>query len=98
MQYTVVKCRPTTISAILPIATVACFQWLLVIELMSRTGKPLSELVAERIAAYPSSGEVNFRLEDPQASIAKVIAAFEGTAEGRDETDGISLIFRGLAL
>jgi len=67
--------------------------WLLVIELMSRTGKPLSELVAERIAACPSSGEVNFRLEDPKASIAKVIAAFEGTAEGRDETDGISLSF-----
>ena len=67
--------------------------WLLVIELMSRTGKPLSKLVTERIAAYPSSGEVNFRLDDPKASIAKVIAAFEGTAEGRDETDGISLSF-----
>ncbi len=67
--------------------------WLLVIELMSRTGKPLSELVSERIAAYPSSGEVNFRLDDPKASIAKVIAAFEGLAEGRDETDGISLSF-----
>ena len=63
------------------------------IELISRTGKTLSELVAERIAAYPSSGEVNFRLEDPKASIAKVIAAFEGIAEGRDETDGISLSF-----
>ena len=64
-----------------------------VIELMSRTGKPLSELVSERIAAYPSSGEVNFRLDDPKASIAKVIAAFDGLAEGRDETDGISLSF-----
>ena len=54
--------------------------WLLVIELISRTGKPLSELVVERIAAYPSSGKVNFRLEDPKASIAKVIATFDGTA------------------
>ena len=53
---------------------------LLMIELRSCTGKLLSELVAERIAAYPSSGEVNFRLEDPKASIAKVIAAFERTA------------------
>jgi phosphomannomutase len=53
---------------------------LLMIELRSRTGKLLSELVAERIAAYPSSGKVNFRLEDPKASIAKVIAAFERTA------------------
>ena len=53
---------------------------LLVLELISRTGKPLSELVVERIAAYPSSGKVNFRLEDPKASIAKVIATFDGTA------------------
>jgi phosphomannomutase len=53
---------------------------LLMIELRSHTGKLLSELVAERIAAYPSSGKVNFRLEDPKASIAKVIAAFERTA------------------
>ena len=53
---------------------------LLMIELRSRTGKLLSELVAERIAAYPSSGKVNFRLEAPKASIAKVIAAFERTA------------------
>ena len=67
--------------------------WLLVIELMSRTGKPISELVAERIAAYPSSGEVNFRLNDPKASIAKVVAAFAGSAAERDETDGISLSF-----
>ena len=67
--------------------------WLLVIELMSRTGKPISELVAERIAAYPSSGEVNFRLNDPKASIAKVVAAFAGSAADRDETDGISLSF-----
>jgi phosphomannomutase len=53
---------------------------LLTIELRSRTGKLLSELVAERIATYPSSGKVNFRLEAPKASIAKVIAAFERTA------------------
>jgi len=67
--------------------------WLLIIELMSRTGKPMSELVAERIAAFPSSGEVNFRLHDPKASIAKVVAAFEGVADDRDLTDGISLSF-----
>ena len=67
--------------------------WLLVVELMSRTGKPLSELVAERISAFPSSGEVNFRLKDPKASIAKVVASFEGDATQRDDTDGISLSF-----
>ena len=67
--------------------------WLLVIELMSRTGKPLSQLVAERMAAFPSSGEVNFRLDDPKASIAAVLANFEGDAVARDDMDGISLSF-----
>jgi phosphomannomutase len=33
--------------------------WLLVVELLSVSGKPLSELVAERQAAYPVSGEIN---------------------------------------
>lgn len=39
------------------------------------------------------SGEVNFRLKDPKASIAKVVASFEGDATQRDDTDGISLSF-----
>ncbi len=33
--------------------------WLLVIELMSKSGKSLSELVNERMAAFPASGEIN---------------------------------------
>ncbi|MEB3733217.1 hypothetical protein ULF88_01645 [Halopseudomonas pachastrellae] len=33
--------------------------WLLVAELLCVKGKPLSELVDERIARFPSSGEIN---------------------------------------
>ena len=33
--------------------------WLLVTELTSHKGKKLFELVAERIALFPSSGEIN---------------------------------------
>src|SRR5699024_5934979 len=33
--------------------------WLLVAQLMCATGKPLSELVAERVTAFPASGEIN---------------------------------------
>jgi len=67
--------------------------WLLVAELVGRAGKPLSELLSDRIAAFPSSGEINFRLEDPDAAIARVEAAFADQTPARDETDGLSLAF-----
>ena len=41
--------------------------WLLVLEMMSSAGKPLSELVGERMARFPASGEINRRLPDPEA-------------------------------
>jgi phosphomannomutase len=59
-------------------------------ELVSRKGA-LADLVAERRAAFPSSGEINFHLEDPKAAIAAVRAAYEPGAKGIDETDGIGL-------
>lgn len=39
--------------------------WLLVLELMSVTGRKLSEMVAERIAKFPCSGEINSKVDDP---------------------------------
>ncbi len=65
--------------------------WLLVAELMSRKGKALSELVSERIALFPSSGEINSKLADPQAAIDRVLGAYQSDAVGVDHTDGISL-------
>lgn len=62
--------------------------WLLVAELVSRHG-PLAGLVAHRKAAFPSSGEINFTLEDPQAAIVRVQAAFEPEAMAIDEMDGL---------
>lgn len=67
--------------------------WLLVAELISRKGQPLDALLAQRIAAYPSSGEINFRLDDPDAAIARVLARFADQAVARDDMDGISLEF-----
>ena len=51
--------------------------WLLVTELMSHKGKKLSELVAERIALFPSSGEINSTLDNPQAAIDRILAIYE---------------------
>ena len=67
--------------------------WLLVIGLLSAKNKQLSELVAERIEAFPSSGEINNRLADPDASIKRVLAAFEKDAIHIDKTDGIGMEF-----
>ena len=67
--------------------------WLLVAELMCVKQQPLSALVAERIAAYPSSGEINFTIARPQAKLAEILARYQPQAEQLDTTDGISLAF-----
>lgn len=67
--------------------------WLLVVELMGRSGQKLSELVAERRALFPSSGEINFHVDDVAAARQRVEAEFADQALSRDETDGLSLAF-----
>jgi phosphomannomutase/phosphomannomutase/phosphoglucomutase len=67
--------------------------WLLVTELMSSTGKPLSSLVGDREAAYPCSGEINYRVDDAAAALRKVEEHFANQNPAIDCTDGISLEF-----
>ncbi|HIH0800639.1 phosphomannomutase CpsG [Vibrio cholerae] len=67
--------------------------WLLVAELLSVKNMKLSETVSERIAAYPSSGEINSKLENPKEAIERVLDAYKTEALVCDETDGISLEF-----
>jgi phosphomannomutase len=67
--------------------------WLLVLEMMSKSGKPLSDLVAARVERYPTSGEINRRLDDPRAALAKIKSHYGGEALSIDETDGVSLEF-----
>ncbi len=65
--------------------------WLSVLEEMSFTGKPLSALVAAMQAAYPASGEINRRLDDPDAALARVEKKYGPLAREIDRTDGISM-------
>ena len=67
--------------------------WLLVIEMMSRERKPLSELVGERMAKFPASGEINRTLSDPAAAIAAVEEKYCHGAVSIDHTDGLSIAF-----
>ncbi len=67
--------------------------WLLVTGLMSDSGKPLSQLVAERVAAFPCSGEINRRVDDAKVTLARVEKAYLDSALSVDRTDGLSLTF-----
>ena len=67
--------------------------WLLVMELITRSGKPLSALVDEMVEAYPSPGEINRKIVDPAAAIQRVREHYEDSALLVDETDGISMEF-----
>ena len=69
--------------------------WLLTIELLSTTGKSLSDLVTGYIAAYPSSGELNFRLttHDAPTIIKDIEAKFSVDNPVKSVLDGLSLDF-----
>ena len=66
---------------------------LLVAELVSRAGRPLSALVEERMAAFPASGEINRQLDDPPAVLAAIEARYAADAVAVDHTDGLSMEF-----
>ena len=64
---------------------------LLVAGLVARAGVPLSALVGEMRARFPSSGEINFAVADKARAIARVEAALGPQARGVDRLDGLSL-------
>jgi phosphomannomutase len=67
--------------------------WLLVAGIISVTGKPLSTLVAERIALFPCSGEINREVRDPEAVLSAIRTRYAPAAVAVDETDGLSFEF-----
>ena len=67
--------------------------WLLVMELISSSGRPLSDLVRAMVEAYPSPGEINRTIADPAKAIRQVKQHYEAEALVIDEIDGISMEF-----
>ena len=67
--------------------------WLLIAELVSRSGRSLCDLVEDRVAAFPSSGEINFCVDDAHAALGKMLDAYQELATSVDYTDGVSLTF-----
>jgi phosphomannomutase/phosphomannomutase/phosphoglucomutase len=67
--------------------------WLLIVELMSLSGKSLAELVGKRMQLFPASGEINRRLDDPRAAIRRAEERYRHEALRVDRTDGLSMEF-----
>jgi len=67
--------------------------WLLVAELLGRSGRSLADLLTEARRAFPSSGEINFRVDDIDAAMTRVTSALGGEALQEDHLDGLSLSF-----
>ena len=71
--------------------------WLLVLAIMSESGKSLSQLVGERQRLYPASGEINREI-NPQMGTTKAVLArtqqhYQARARITDFTDGLSMEF-----
>ena len=67
--------------------------WLLIVGLMSSRDKSLAELVDERIAMFPASGEINRRLRNPKMVIETIETRYIRDSETVDYTDGLSMEF-----
>ncbi len=67
--------------------------WLLVVELLSVSGKSLSQMVDDRMRAFPCSGEINSKVSDPKALLKNIETRYQQLATEIDHIDGLSMSF-----
>jgi len=67
--------------------------WLLLLSHMSRTRCALSELVSDMRRAHPSSGELNFRVANPDRAISDIEQRYRAASIDIDRLDGLSMAF-----
>ncbi|MBP1475467.1 phosphomannomutase CpsG [Frateuria sp. MAH-13] len=68
--------------------------WLLIAERLSRMEMPLAQMVEQRIAAYPCSGEINFEVADAAAVVGRLQDRYATMPSAVvDHTDGLSVDF-----
>lgn len=66
--------------------------WLLVAALISTSGATLSELIRSRQAAFPASGEINRKVSDIKATIARIEAHYASGGQV-EKIDGLSIAY-----
>lgn len=64
--------------------------WLLVAEHLCVTGRTLSSLVEERMEMFPCSGEINRKVEDSAAVLARVESKYAASGKA-DHLDGLTV-------
>jgi phosphomannomutase / phosphoglucomutase len=68
--------------------------WLLIAERICSSGVTLAQMVEQRIAAYPCSGEINFKVKDAAAVVQQLHERYGAEAAvSVDHTDGLSVEF-----
>ncbi|EPU9461327.1 phosphomannomutase CpsG, partial [Salmonella enterica subsp. enterica serovar Cerro] len=67
--------------------------WLLVAELVCLKEKTLGQLISDRVAAFPASGEINCIVDNQEYVIKKILDNYKMQAKHIDYTDGISIEF-----
>jgi phosphomannomutase/phosphoglucomutase len=67
--------------------------WLLIAELVSTSGRSLGNWVEDRVAKFPCSGEINFKVSDAKAAVKRVMDTYADLNPELDDTDGISADF-----
>ncbi len=67
--------------------------WLLVAQIMSERGCPLSQLVDERMAKFPASGEINRKVADATVALSTLENEYRDAAVSIDHVDGLSMEF-----
>lgn len=67
--------------------------WLLVSEMLCVKELSLTDLVKQRMQAFPASGEINNTLNNAKEAIEKIRKAYESEVSSTDFTDGVSIEF-----
>ena len=67
--------------------------WLLIWELLSKKDISIYDLVNVRRKKFPSSGEINFNVINPEKCLQKIDENYAALAHSVDRKDGISLSF-----
>ena len=67
--------------------------WLLIWELLSKKDISIYDLVNVRRKKFPSSGEINFNVVNPEKCLQKIDENYTALAHSVDRKDGISLSF-----
>ncbi len=67
--------------------------WLLVAELISAEGCGLSTMVADRVARFPCSGEINRTVKNPSAISSSIEKHYDADVLVKETVDGLSMAF-----